>query len=61
MVTVHFSDCDNNALAGSGNFTYNAYNYSNKVANITKACIEATVMKLSIPSALIRWHEKVQL
>ena len=25
VVTVHFSKCDNNTLAGSGNFSYNAY------------------------------------
>ena len=36
MVTVYFNDSDN-TLVGSGQFTYNAYNHSSKVANIMKA------------------------
>ena len=35
-VTVHFNNHEN-ILAGSSKFTYNAYNCSYKVANITKA------------------------
>ena len=36
MVVVHFNTRDN-TLADNSNFTYNAYNYLNKVINITKA------------------------
>ena len=36
MITVYFNDSDN-TLVGSGQFTYNAYNHSSKVANIMKA------------------------
>ena len=36
VVTVHLNNQDN-TLAGSDKFTSNAYNHSNKVANIIKA------------------------
>ena len=35
IVVVHFKDRDN-TLAGSGIFTYNIYNHSNKMVNIMK-------------------------
>ena len=36
MDAVYYHNHDN-TLAGSGKYTHNAYNHSNKVANITKA------------------------
>ena len=36
MVAVYYHNRDN-TLAGSGKYTHNTYNCSNKVANITKA------------------------
>ena len=35
MVAVFYHDRDN-TLAGSGKYTHNAYNHSNKMANVTK-------------------------
>ena len=35
VVVVYFNDSDN-TLVGSGQFTYNAYNHSSKVAHIMK-------------------------
>ena len=37
-VAVHFDTCDN-TLAGNSDFTYNTYNCSKKVANVTKLSI----------------------
>ena len=37
-VAVHFDTCDN-TLAGNSNLTYNVYNCSKKVANVTKLSI----------------------
>ena len=47
VLAIHFNDRDN-TLTGSSKFTYNAYNHSNKVVNITKVYpqVVASIMKL---------------
>ena len=61
-VAVHFDTCDN-TLAGNSNFTYNAYNCSKKVANVTKLSvfnIDQQTITITIMRALAPGLEESQ-